>query len=189
MSYVDDNLSKNEKVLFRARISKAVFLPGFLLFLISVVSIAFAYYSVATSSSTFFFVLLFFASIGVAFYALLLGIKAIVVLTTTEFAVTNRRVIAKTGFIRRHTVELLLMKVESVSITQSVLGRLFDFGIVTITGTGGTREKFQAISEPLEVRKKVNEILEWYMRAYAAYQEKKAVEQIPPINKQSVQVG
>lgn len=110
-------------------------------------------------------------------FSILLGIQALIVLRTTEFAVTNRRVIAKTGFIRRHTLEMLLSKVESVAIQQNILGRMLNFGTVTITGTGGTKESFRAIVEPIEVRKKINQIIEGYMQAYAEYQQRKAVNQ------------
>ena len=89
---------------------------------------------------------------------------------TTEFAVTNRRVIAKMGFIRRHTLEMLLLKIESVAVQQSILGRLLNFGTVTVTGTGGTREGFKAIVEPLAARSKINQIIEHYTKAYAQQQ-------------------
>ena len=77
---------------------------------------------------------------------------------------TNRRVIAKHGFIRRHTLEMLLSKVESVTVSQNILGRLLNFGSVTVTGTGGTKESFRAIVEPIAVRKKINNIIEGYMQ-------------------------
>ena len=106
-------------------------------------------------------------------YSILLGVQATIVMFTTEFAVTNRRVIAKTGFIRRHTLEILLSKVESVSVNQNILGRLLNFGTVTVTGTGGTRESFRAIVDPIDVRKKINQIIEGYMQ----YQQKLSARQ------------
>lgn len=172
MSYVDDNLSKNEKVLFRAHVSKAVFIPCIIAELASIL-----FFIVATNKSIFTggdTVRYLFLLVAFLFFLWAIGLllKATILITTTEFAVTNRRLIAKTGFIRRHTVEMLLMKVESVSVYQKVMQRLFDMGNVMITGTGGTREIFRYIAQPLEVRKKINEILEAYMRAYAAYQER-----------------
>lgn len=178
MSYVDDNLSKNEKVLFRAHVSKAVFIPSIFA---AILAILFFFYTInknaalgSAQSGTGIMILF---ALFLALWSILLGIQAVITLATTEFAVTNRRVIAKTGFIRRRTVEILLMKVESVSINQPILGRIFDFGTVAITGTGGTREGFKVIAEPLEVRKKVNHILESYMHAYSTYQQSKAAEQ------------
>jgi uncharacterized membrane protein YdbT with pleckstrin-like domain len=92
---------------------------------------------------------------------------------TTEFAVTNRRLIAKTGLIRRQTLEILLSKVESVSVDQNILGRVLNFGTVTVTGTGGTSESFLAIVDPINVRNKINQIIEGQMQ----YQEKLSAKQ------------
>lgn len=72
---------------------------------------------------------------------------------TTELAVTNRRVIAKFGFISRRTVELNITKVESVQVDQSALGRLFDFGTLVISGSGGSQEPIPGISKPMAFRK------------------------------------
>jgi uncharacterized membrane protein YdbT with pleckstrin-like domain len=102
---------------------------------------------------------------GVFFISsIVLGLQALIMMFSTEFGVTNRRVIAKTGFIRRHTLEILLPKIESVSVNQNIIGRLFNFGRVTVTGTGGTKESFIAISDPINVRKKINQIIESYMQ-------------------------
>jgi len=77
---------------------------------------------------------------------------------TDEFAITNKRVIIKTGFINRRTVELNLSKIESVNVNQSVLGRIFGFGSLQIVGTGGTRELFTNINNPIIFRKKFQEL-------------------------------
>ena len=76
---------------------------------------------------------------------------------TTELAVTNRRVIAKFGFISRRTVELNITKVESVQVDQSALGRLFDFGTLVISGSGGSQEPIPGISKPMAFRKALME--------------------------------
>lgn len=77
---------------------------------------------------------------------------------TSEFAITNKRVIVKTGLIRRRTIELNLSKIESVNVNQSVLGRIFGFGSIQIVGTGGTKEIFPNINKPLSFRKKFQEL-------------------------------
>jgi uncharacterized membrane protein YdbT with pleckstrin-like domain len=71
---------------------------------------------------------------------------------TTETDVTNMRVVHKTGFIKRRTFEMALDKVESVDVNQSILGRLLNYGDVTIQGVGEGREKLTTISAPLEFR-------------------------------------
>ena len=76
-----------------------------------------------------------------------------IVYTTTELAVTNKRVIAKTGLIQRRTIEMFLEKIESIQVDQSVLGRLFNFGSVVISGTGVHSAPFKSISDPLALRK------------------------------------
>jgi uncharacterized membrane protein YdbT with pleckstrin-like domain len=71
---------------------------------------------------------------------------------TTEIAVTDRRVIHKTGFIRRKTTEIAMDKVESVEVRQSVLGRILDYGDVQIRGVGTQSEPLKTIAHPLELR-------------------------------------
>ena len=66
-----------------------------------------------------------------------------------EFAVTNKRVIVKTGLISRKTLEMNLSKIESVNVDQSIFERLLGYGTITIIGTGGTKESFLNIVEPL----------------------------------------
>ena len=74
----------------------------------------------------------------------------------TEIAVTNRRVIYKKGLIRRQTNEMNMDKVESVKIDQSIFGRMFDFGNVTILGTGeGSFETLRIIASPIELRNSI----------------------------------
>ena len=73
----------------------------------------------------------------------------------TEIAVTDRRVIYKKGLIRRQTNEMNMDKVESVQIDQSVLGRLLDYGDVTILGTGEGFEKLRTIANPIELRNSI----------------------------------
>ena len=75
-----------------------------------------------------------------------------------EFAITNHRIIVKTGLISRRTLEMNLNKVETVNVDQSILGRLFGYGTIRIVGTGGTNEVFENISHPIEFRKKFLEL-------------------------------
>jgi uncharacterized membrane protein YdbT with pleckstrin-like domain len=72
---------------------------------------------------------------------------------STELAVTTKRVIVKHGFIRRQTVEINLGKVESIQVDQGVVGRLFDFGTLVISGTGTSHAPITGISAPMAFRK------------------------------------
>lgn len=72
---------------------------------------------------------------------------------STELAITNKRVIAKVGFIRRSTVEINLQKIESIQVNQGVIGRIFNFGTVIISGAGSPQAPITGISKPLEFRR------------------------------------
>ena len=72
---------------------------------------------------------------------------------TSEFAITNKRVIMKVGLIRRKALEMNLSKIESVNVEQTIMGRILGYGTITIIGTGGTRESFARISKPMEFRR------------------------------------
>ena len=72
---------------------------------------------------------------------------------TTELAITSRRVIVKFGFIRRRTIEININKVESIQVDQEVLGRLFNFGTLVISGAGNPQAPIAGISSPMEFRK------------------------------------
>jgi uncharacterized membrane protein YdbT with pleckstrin-like domain len=74
---------------------------------------------------------------------------------SSEFAVTDKRVIIKVGMVHRRTLEMLLSKVEAISVDQGLGGRLFDYGTIVVVGSGGTREPFERIAGPLEFRRAV----------------------------------
>ena len=74
---------------------------------------------------------------------------------TTETDVTNMRVVHKTGFIKRRAFEMSLDKVESVDVIQSIMGRLFDYGDVTIMGVGEGKETITTIASPLAFRNSI----------------------------------
>lgn len=73
----------------------------------------------------------------------------------TEMAVTNKRVIAKSGLADRRTIELLLQRIESIAVEEPALGRILGYGTVIVRGTGGTPEIFPQIARPLEFREQV----------------------------------
>jgi uncharacterized membrane protein YdbT with pleckstrin-like domain len=73
----------------------------------------------------------------------------------TEMAVTNKRVIVKSGLANRRTIELLLPRIESIAVEEPALGRFLGYGTVIVKGTGGTPEMFPQIARPLEFREQV----------------------------------
>jgi uncharacterized membrane protein YdbT with pleckstrin-like domain len=85
------------------------------------------------------------------------GLVHYIELMTSEFAVTSTRLIFKVGLVARYTTELLLTKVESIGVTQGLVGRLLNFGDLTVTGTGGAREVFHRVSDPIAFRNHVQQ--------------------------------
>ena len=87
-----------------------------------------------------------------------LGIYPYLVSKFSEFGITNKRLIIKTGIFSRRTLELNLSKIESVNVNQSILGRILGYGSIGVIGTGGTKEYFVSIKNPLEFRRKFQEL-------------------------------
>jgi hypothetical protein len=78
----------------------------------------------------------------------------------TEMAVTNRRLVIKTGLAGRKTIEMLLNKVESIEVSETTLGRTLGYGTIVVVGTGGTLEPFHKVAHPLEFRSRVQQQIE-----------------------------
>ncbi|MDQ6860042.1 MAG: PH domain-containing protein [Verrucomicrobiota bacterium] len=83
----------------------------------------------------------------------------------SELVITNMRVLIKTGVIRRQTLEMFISKIESIAVDQGFLGRMFDYGTVTIRGTGGFQEPFESIARPIEFRNAVQRLQSSYSPA------------------------
>ena len=83
-------------------------------------------------------------------------IFAVLKIWTTEMALTNRRVIYKTGFIARNTTEFPIKKIESINIRQGILGRIFDIGDIIVTGTGNNASDFKRIGSPMKFKQAID---------------------------------
>ena len=95
------------------------------------------------------------AAIAIAIVGFILVLPPWIKSSSSEFAITNKRVLIKVGLIRRHSLELLLQKVEGIGVDQGILARILGYGTITISGVGGTKEAFRVISNPLEFRRQV----------------------------------
>ena len=146
MRYVDQILQPGETVTYSTTLHWIVYLPAIGLWLLAVI----AFTAGGTAGPIAFMVALVCAVVGLA-----LACAAWFKRWTTEVDVTDRRIVYKRGFIRRHTVEMNMDKVESVDVDQSILGRMFNYGDITIRGTGAGIEPLHNIYEPLEFRNKV----------------------------------
>ena len=152
MSYIDQSIVAGETLIHRARVSwwSQVWL---ILLAALTFGIAIGFAAVATlDANTERIVSGVIALIGLAFV-----LRAWIRVHSTELAITNRRVIAKFGFVQRHTVEINLEKVEALRVDQGFIGRMLDFGTIHITGSGGSVEPIPQIARPLEFRRKFME--------------------------------
>jgi uncharacterized membrane protein YdbT with pleckstrin-like domain len=148
MSYVQRVLQPGEQVRYVSSIHWIVYWPGVAVALLAVV----AYWLSDTRLLPGFWR---YTAYALAVVAAVLLIQQWFQWWVTEIAVTNRRVIYKKGFIQRETNEMNMDKVESVKINQSVLGRMLDFGDVTIFGTGEGFETLRNIAGPIELRNSI----------------------------------
>ena len=157
MAYIDDNLLQTETVLYRARMSLWPLFP-FLLLGTALLAVA-GFGTVNFPGNALWFLVAL---------AVLCFLWVYLVRSTTEFAVTDRRIIAKTGLISRSTVEMFLDKVESLNVEQTIAGRIFDYGTVTVRGTGSTQEPIRSISGPMALRKQFMAAADRYRTASKA---------------------
>ena len=146
--YIDDILQPGEKVLYSTNAHWIFYLPAIAAW---IVAAALLVLSRATTTEGIVLLCLSAAAV-VAIAALYWTARAWFHRWTTETDVTNLRVVHKTGFIKRRTFEMSLDKVESVDVNQSILGRLLNFGDVTILGVGEGKETISTIASPLEFR-------------------------------------
>jgi len=76
-----------------------------------------------------------------------------------QIAVTNQRLIHRRGLVRRYTEELQLRAVEEIRLEQSILGRIFGFGRVIVSGTGLEDLRLPALAEPVKLRRMIQEAI------------------------------
>lgn len=150
MGYVNRNLLQGEVVVYRARLHRIIFaLPAALAAAGLLVASYLAWYMGSWETPSWVITAIFLV------LALIVAFPRLVRYFTSEFAVTTKRVIVKVGLFHRHTLELVLAKVETVGVDQSIPGRLFNYGTIIVTGTGGTQEPFKDIADPISFRKQV----------------------------------
>jgi uncharacterized membrane protein YdbT with pleckstrin-like domain len=146
--YIDDILQPGEKVLYSTNAHWIFYLPAIAAWTVAAIMLVLSRMFAADTP-----VLLCLAVAAIAAIAALYWmVKGWFHRWTTETDVTNLRVVHKTGFIKRRTFEMSLDKVESVDVDQSILGRLLNYGNVTVRGVGEGAETIETIASPLEFR-------------------------------------
>jgi uncharacterized membrane protein YdbT with pleckstrin-like domain len=151
MSYTESTLAKGEKIISNNKVTKW----GYAVIGINTIIM------IAVGSAIWGW---FFDSmqLGIVAMSMVIIPLALIALATqwftrytNEFAVTNKKVVAKSGLISRKTDELLLKKIEGVDVEQSVLGRILNFGHIKITGPGQQVVLFEGIDNPLVVKNQI----------------------------------
>jgi uncharacterized membrane protein YdbT with pleckstrin-like domain len=140
-NYVERNLAPGEHILYKGQVHWVVYLAPVLILCFGV-----PWLSIGGKSG-----------IVIVAAGLIAGAAAYIRQATSEFAITDKRVIFKSGLFSRKTIEINRARVESVEVDQDIVGRLLNYGTVTVAGTGGTREPFTLIDNPLEFRRMVQQ--------------------------------
>jgi Bacterial PH domain len=163
MSYVDSNLVQGESVVYETRLHWIVMfghlILGLLAFVVpGVVLLSYTIESTGIEPGSVHLMQ------GGGAILLILGVVIILLgmmrRNATEMAVTNRRVVIKTGLASRRTIEMLLNKVESIEVNETAFGRMLGFGTIVVIGTGGTLEPFHKMAHPVEFRSHVQQQIE-----------------------------
>ncbi len=149
MSYVQQVLQPGETLRFQTNIHWFVYLYAIAAVVIALAFLLWFYLDPTMN------VLLLYGAILFGIIALVLAAPAWIKRLGTEIAVTDRRIISKSGLVQRHTTEVNMDKVESVDVDQSILGRLFGYGSITVRGTGEGIATLHNIAQPLEFRNTV----------------------------------
>jgi uncharacterized membrane protein YdbT with pleckstrin-like domain len=178
MGYVEQSLSSGERIILKARLHWGMFInpvlglfTACLFLLLSLAPFLIPYETLASLeglqlSESDYGMLQPLAGIccaGVGLLYLLMVflnlLSRIAIFFSTEFAVTNKRVIGKSGVLRRKSLEVMLSKIESVSVDEPFWGRILNFGTVTVKGSGGTVQPFPFISDAMGLRMQINNLI------------------------------
>ena len=164
MSYLKTMLLPDERVVHIATLHWVIFLPGLMLTATGGL-VGFYSYALARSVPLHFMVpilgkTLSGAALVVALAGLALLFGAFVRHSATELAITNRRLVAKYGFVSRSTFEIMINRVTGVNLDQSVMGRLLGYGTVLVHGAGGDISPFDVVADPELFQRALMDVLE-----------------------------
>ncbi len=160
MGYVQKILQPDEQIVYGASIHWVVYLRAAVFLVLGVAVLAWFLIQpplTADESPVWRMAILGVAAVLLV-AAVISFLGALIERHSTELVITSRRVIAKTGLIRRHTWEINATKVEGVEVAQSILGRILDFGTVTVKGTGGGTAPIRNIDDPVAFRSHVTSL-------------------------------
>ena len=151
MNYIHKLLMKDEKVLYFTKPHWILYKQAILWFIITLFLLVFGP-SLRLSTMMFGYPLYKVGAFLTLIFTLVYAIPAYFKITFSEIALTNRRLIIKTGFMETRSVEILLPKIESVQVLQPLLGKMFDFGSIIVHGVGGSKDTLGFVPQPEKVR-------------------------------------
>ena len=149
MGYIEDSLMNGEKIIYEARLHYFMYWKPVVLFILA---IAVLFLPIEDAMK--------WKLICSGILLLLAIIWAFVVNNGKRYIVTNKRVIEKTGIIRRQSIELMLRKCESVQVNQSIAGRIFGYGDVIVT-TGEDSSVYEYIWHPVKFSTQINQQIDY----------------------------
>lgn len=155
MKYVDSTLGAGEEIIDRTHLHEIVFLPAAVLFLLALVLLGSA--GPPTTGGS---MLVEKAGQFLLLVAVLAFVRTLIEYVTTEYTLTNQRIVTKSGWIARYTTETLLGRVEGIHLRQNVPGRVLDYATVIVTGTGEQRNLFSMAARPVRFMQSVQRQVE-----------------------------
>lgn len=151
MRYVEEILSPGEQIVAASRLHWIVFLGPIAFVVIGAILVVYSSMVPASPVPGLPYLSLMVIALGI-----LSEVQAVILYRTTEFAITNKRIIAKSGWLHRKSRDIHLGKVESINVDQTFLGRLLGYGSLMIIGTGGTKEFFPNIAGVINFQSATN---------------------------------
>lgn len=145
-SFINDQLSENEKIIYITKESSITLYLPLIYLLISFIFLFIPSFLIVGVIAISFNL--------IYFYILYLKINSSI------YCITNKRIIIKTGFVNRNSIDIPLSRVAGVNLNQSVVGRIFNFGSISINGFGGDIGKAYLLNNPLEFKKYLQDFLD-----------------------------
>ena len=87
------------------------------------------------------------------------AIKATVEFCTTEYLVTDKRVLEKYGWVATHSDDMPLTKIENITVNYSFWGKIFNYGDICIQGANRNNISFTCIKDAEKIKRQINNLL------------------------------
>lgn len=163
MSYLQKMLLPDEKIIFIATIHWVIFVPGLCLTAFGGIFGHYSYDIVRFLLGSNYMPVIGKIGAGISLLSALCGlgllIGAVVRQSATELAITNRRIVAKYGFISRSTFEIMINRITGVNFDQSIMGRILGYGTILVHGAGGDISPFDVVTNPQLFQRALMDVL------------------------------